>query len=126
MLPPALVPPSFDAGIACLSGRVPGLPSQAVFQAEIILHDAPVPEEIFSVAARWRGKRARGWRTPGPGIGLQGFRVVRLKGGDPPIFGPGGEEAQGLAAAGMGLWIEPAAAWLPMILVNDKQSQLTA
>jgi uroporphyrin-III C-methyltransferase len=90
----------------------------ALREAEIVLHDALVPEEILSLAAQARleavGKRAGGRRTPQLRINQrlialarQGLRVVRLKGGDPLIFGRGGEEAQALAAAGITFRIVP-------------------
>ena len=121
MLPPSLVPPPFDPGSVWLVGAGPGDPGlltlhalHALEQADIILHDALVSEEILSLAPRARkepaGKRAGGHRTPQLRINqrlialaAQGRRVVRLKGGDPLIFGRGGEEALALAAAGIPL-----------------------
>jgi uroporphyrin-III C-methyltransferase len=87
-------------------------------RAEIILHDALVSEEILSLAPQARleaaGKRAGGKRTPQLRINQRlitlarrGLRVVRLKGGDPLIFGRGGEEALALAAAGIPFRIVP-------------------
>jgi uroporphyrin-III C-methyltransferase len=125
MLPPALVPPAFDAGSVWLVGAGPGDPGlltlhalHALQQAKIVLHDALVPKEILALAAQSRleavGKRAGSRRTPQLRINQrlislarQGLRVVRLKGGDPLIFGRGGEEAQALAAAGIPFRIVP-------------------
>jgi uroporphyrin-III C-methyltransferase len=125
MLPPAFAPPTFDAGSVWLVGSGPGDPGlltlhalHALDRAEIVLHDALVPEEILSLAAHARleavGKRAGGRRTPQLRINQrlidlarQGLRVVRLKGGDPLIFGRGGEEALALAAAGIAFRIVP-------------------
>jgi uroporphyrin-III C-methyltransferase len=125
MLPPNLVPPPFDMGSVWLVGAGPGDPGlltlhalHALTEAEIILHDALVPEEILSLAPQARleaaGKRAGGERTPQLRINQrlialarQGRRVVRLKGGDPLIFGRGGEEALALAAAGIPFRIVP-------------------
>jgi uroporphyrin-III C-methyltransferase len=125
MLPSSLVAPSFDAGSVWLVGAGPGDPGlltlhalHALSRAEIILYDALVSEEILSLAPQARlepaGKRAGGKRTPQLRINQRlialaqkGLRVVRLKGGDPLIFGRGGEEAQALAAAGIPFRIVP-------------------
>ena len=125
MLPPSVIPPPFLAGSVWLVGAGPGDPGlltlhalHALTEAEFILHDALVPEEILSLAGRARleavGKRAGGKRTPQLRINQrlialarEGRRVVRLKGGDPLIFGRGGEEALALAAAGIPFRIVP-------------------
>jgi len=125
MLPASLVPPSFDPGSVWLVGAGPGDPGlltlwalHALEQADVVFHDALVPEEILSLAVKARlepvGKRARGLRTPQLRINQRliaqsraGARVVRLKGGDPLIFGRGGEEALALAAAGIPFRIVP-------------------
>ncbi|MBS0639955.1 MAG: uroporphyrinogen-III C-methyltransferase [Proteobacteria bacterium] len=114
---PRLNGPDFSPGSVWLVGAGPGDPGlltlhavHALAQADVVVHDALVPEEILSLAPRARlemaGKRAGGIRTQQLRINLrlirlaqQGLRVVRLKGGDPLIFGRGGEEALALAAA---------------------------
>lgn len=125
MLPPTLIPPPFDPGTVWLVGAGPGDPGlltlhavHALAQAEVVLFDALVGEEILSLAPQAHleaaGKRAGGRRTPQLRINQrlidlarQGKRVVRLKGGDPLVFGRGGEEALALAAAGIPFRIVP-------------------
>jgi uroporphyrin-III C-methyltransferase len=120
-----LRPPDFDPGSVWLVGAGPGDPGlltlhalHALAAADVVLHDALVPADILALADTARlesvGKRAGGARTHQLRINQrlialarQGLRVVRLKGGDPLIFGRGGEEALALAAAGIPFRIVP-------------------
>ncbi|MDR3538953.1 MAG: uroporphyrinogen-III C-methyltransferase [Acetobacteraceae bacterium] len=120
-----LVPPTFDPGSVWLVGAGPGDPGlltlhalHALTTADVVLHDALVAPEILSLVETPHlvsvGKRAGGTRTPQLRINQRlvalaraGNRVVRLKGGDPLIFGRGGEEAVALAAAGIPFRIVP-------------------
>ncbi|HET6605564.1 MAG TPA: uroporphyrinogen-III C-methyltransferase [Rhodopila sp.] len=122
---PTLISPQFEPGSVWLVGAGPGDPGlltlhalHALQQADIVLHDALVGGEILALAPQAvlepAGKRAGGHRTPQLRINdrlvrlaRQGLRVVRLKGGDPLIFGRGGEEALALAAAGIPFRIVP-------------------
>lgn len=91
--------------------------------ADAVLHDYLVPEAILSLASP-KAKRlcfARRGRTAGHGSRLKqdaihdamvrlaraGKSVVRLKSGDPLVFGRGGEEAEHLAARGIPFEIVP-------------------
>src|SRR4051812_32620964 len=122
---PRLNAPDFAPGSVWLVGAGPGDPGlltlhavHALGQADVVVHDALVPEEILSLAPQARlemaGKRAGGIRTQQLRINLrliklaqQGLRVLRLKGGDPLVFGRGGEEALALAAARIPFRIVP-------------------
>jgi len=115
----------FEPGTVWLVGAGPGDPglltlhaARALAQADVVLHDALVSPEVLALAPRARlepvGKRAGGRRTPQLRINQRlielargGHRVVRLKGGDPLVFGRGGEEALALAAAGIRFRIIP-------------------
>ena len=92
-----------DAGLLTLNGL------QEIQQADVVLYDALVSDEILSLIRRdaeriFVGKRANGrsvaqeetnqWLLT---LAQQGKRVVRLKGGDPFVFGRGGEELEVLA-----------------------------
>jgi uroporphyrin-III C-methyltransferase len=122
---PDLVGSRFHPGSVWLVGAGPGDPglltlhaAYALGQADVVVYDALVCEAILSLAPRaaleLAGKRAGGIRTQQLRINnrliqlaRQGLRVVRLKGGDPLVFGRGGEEALSLAAAGVPFRIVP-------------------
>jgi uroporphyrin-III C-methyltransferase len=117
--------PDFAPGSVWPVGAGPGDPglltlhaAHALAVADAILHDALVAPEILALAGAAAfepvGKRAG---RPGPAqlrinqrlieLAQAGRRVLRLKGGDPFVFGRGGEEALALAAAGVPFRIVP-------------------
>jgi uroporphyrin-III C-methyltransferase len=122
---PGLIGPRFDSGSVWLVGAGPGDPglltlhaAYALNRADVVVHDALVSDAILALAPAARlemaGKRGGGVRTKQLLIndrliqlGRQGLRVVRLKGGDPLVFGRGSEEALALAAAGIHFRIVP-------------------
>lgn len=113
-------------GMAWLVGAGPGDPRlitlrglQALQRAEVILHDRLVAPELLGMARR-EAELINVGKTPGGrGTGQAtinqlliervraGQLVCRLKGGDPLVFGRGGEEALALAAAGLPFEIIP-------------------
>src|SRR5580700_346070 len=122
----ALSLPRFRPGEVWLTGAGPGDPGlltlhalNALSQADIILYDALVHEAVLrltrpGVVLEFAGKR--GGRPSANQrditerlieLARSGHRVLRLKGGDPFVFGRGGEEAMGLAAAGISFRIIP-------------------
>ncbi|RDS80653.1 siroheme synthase CysG [Dyella psychrodurans] len=107
-------------GSVVLVGAGPGDPGlltlralRALNEADVILHDALVDAQILDLARRDAvqiavGKRSGGVHTPQETIhalllehARAGRRVVRLKGGDPFVFGRGGEELEFLRAHGI-------------------------
>ncbi|HYD98649.1 MAG TPA: uroporphyrinogen-III C-methyltransferase [Alphaproteobacteria bacterium] len=118
--------PEFERGSVWLVGAGPGDPGlltllavRALEEADIIVHDALVSPEILDFARPDVelddvGKRAG---RPSPRQeeinarlirhARRGLRVLRLKGGDPFVFGRGGEEALDLAAAGVPFRVVP-------------------
>lgn len=86
--------------------------------ADLVLYDALIDSRILRYARRAQkffvGKRARRHAMPQPSIHVlmiraarRGRRVVRLKGGDPFVFGRGGEEALALQRAGVSYDVVP-------------------
>jgi uroporphyrinogen III methyltransferase/synthase len=88
-------------------------------EADVLIHDHLVSAEILNLApssARrvYVGKQGGGFCSPQRDIeslliaeARAGHDVIRLKGGDPFIFGRGGEEAEALAAAGIEFEVVP-------------------
>jgi uroporphyrin-III C-methyltransferase len=108
-----------------LVGAGPGDPelitvkaARLIAQADVIVHDRLADDSIIQLAAPGVdlidvGKKP-GNPTPQETInallvhlGAQGLNVVRLKGGDPFVFGRGGEEAEALIAASIPFEVVP-------------------
>jgi uroporphyrin-III C-methyltransferase len=116
--------PKLEKGWVWLVGAGPGDPGlitalglQALAQADVILYDALVDERLLALSGAekiYAGKRAGVKSCKQDEISdllvklaKQGNRVLRLKGGDPFVFGRGGEEAQALARARIPFRIVP-------------------
>jgi uroporphyrin-III C-methyltransferase len=114
------------SGMVYLVGAGPGDPELLTIQgrrllatADVVVHDRLIAPELLDVIESGAlrisvGKAAGGPSTPQSEItkllvrlGRAGRTVVRLKGGDPFIFGRGGEEALALRAAGVPFEIVP-------------------
>ena len=108
--------PAFDKGWVWLAGAGPGDPGlitalglHAIASADVILYDALVNEALLKLARPgaelvYAGKRAGKTSCKQSDISRtlvslarKGHRVLRLKGGDPFVFGRGAEEALALA-----------------------------
>ena len=113
-------------GRVTLVGAGPGDPDlltvkalRALQDADVIFYDELVTSEILDRARRDAARVPVGRRVGKPGIGQDainrllieaaqaGQRAVRLKGGDPLIFGRGGEEIEALRQAGVAYSVIP-------------------
>jgi len=113
-------------GTVHLVGAGPGDPdlltlraARLIMQAGLIVHDGLVSEQVLALAGPKArlvsvAKRRSRHTMPQDAINallvreaLAGKQVVRLKGGDPLIFGRGGEEAEACRAAGVPVEVVP-------------------
>jgi uroporphyrin-III C-methyltransferase len=118
--------PSLQPGWVWLAGAGPGDPGlaslhtiHAITEADVILTDALASPELLKLArpdARIIDAGKRGGKTSHPqaattrqmiSFARKHLRVLRLKGGDPFVFGRGGEEALALVKAGIPFRIVP-------------------
>src|SRR5947199_9569886 len=113
-------------GKVYLMGAGPGNPelltleaAQILKSAEVVLHDHLVAQEILDLIPAWTQVRNVGKRCGQAGISQEkihsllisaareGRQVVRLKGGDPLLFGRVGEEMEALSLAGINFEVVP-------------------
>src|SRR3954453_2302266 len=114
------------AGTVYLVGAGPGDPGlvtrralELVREADAIVYDRLIPAGLVAEASADADLRYAGKEPGRPSmeqgainallveLARAGKSVVRLKGGDPFVFGRGGEEAQALAAAGIAFEVVP-------------------
>ncbi|URI16037.1 siroheme synthase CysG [Brevundimonas albigilva] len=115
-----------EQGVVHIVGAGPGDPElltlkalRVLQDADVIIHDRLVPEAVLERARRdakrlYVGKARGDHSVPQDQIealmieeARAGHRVVRLKGGDPFVFGRGGEELEAVRAAGVAVFVVP-------------------
>ncbi len=118
--------PDLEPGWVWLAGAGPGDPGlltllahKALTQADVIVYDALVDSSILNLAGPTAVREFAGKRggRPSPSqpdiserlveLAREGKRVLRLKGGDPFVFGRGGEEALALFEADIPFRVVP-------------------
>ena len=118
--------PVLAPGQVWLAGAGPGDPGlltldafAGLTQADVIVHDALIDARVLALAGPQARLEFAGKRGGKPSatqaditarliaLARDGERVLRLKGGDPFVFGRGGEEAMVLAAAGVPFRVIP-------------------
>jgi uroporphyrin-III C-methyltransferase len=118
--------PVFAPGHVWLAGAGPGDPGlltldalAGLTQADTVVHDALVDQRVLALAGPQARLEFAGKRGGKPSavqadiserlvtLARAGQRVLRLKGGDPFVFGRGGEEAMALADAGVPFRVIP-------------------
>lgn len=118
--------PDLDPGAVWLAGAGPGDPGlltvlawHGLRQADVVVYDALVGAGVLALAPAGCVLESAGKRGGKPSpkqadishrlvqLAREGKRVLRLKGGDPFVFGRGGEEALALVRAGVPFRIVP-------------------
>jgi len=122
--PPAF--PDLAPGSVWLAGAGPGDPGlltllawHGLRQADVVVYDSLVGKDVLALAPKACVRESAGKRGGKPSpkqadishrliqLARDGKRVLRLKGGDPFVFGRGGEEALALVRAGVPFRIVP-------------------